>query len=116
MEKSQSLLVSLLCLSGCGTACLHCNGGFRFDLVLDVRIAVTASRAVVCVACTAAEYSTSAWCFLVLMALPPSRSDVRHVCTEAEYSTSICCLVVHIAAAASCGGANLERKECDEIF
>ena len=39
----------LLCLSGCGTACLHCTLGLRLDPVLDVGIAVTAPLAVVCV-------------------------------------------------------------------
>jgi hypothetical protein len=50
------------------------------------------------------------------MALAIPRACLRHACTETEYCTSFCRLVVHIAAAASCGGAVLERKERDEIF
>jgi len=79
-------------------------------------MALAVSRTGVRRVCTGAEYSTSARCSVIHMALALFRVGLRHACTEAEYSTSICRLVVHKAAAASCGGAVLERKECDGIF
>ena len=79
-------------------------------------MALAVSRAGVRRVCTHVEHTTP---FAALSTTWPSLF-IALVCgmfaQKAECSTSICCFVVHTAAAASCGGAILESKECDEIL